>query len=101
MKLIDDTKKKKKLYSTNRWSKTGRMVHSATEKEIANYLDGKGIAYTIPTTAFRGQYYKNYKFRPDFLIEGVVIEYFGIKGNKGYDKTIELKKQNSGLNPWK
>ena len=57
-------------------------------------MDRNGIPYQRPTTAFRGKYYKNYKFIPDFLIEGVVIEYCGIKGNKNYDKTIELKKQN-------
>ena len=94
MSFIDNTKKKKKLYSINHLSRTGKKVHSATEEEIANYLDSNGIPYKKPTTAFRGQYYKNYRFVPDFLIDGVIVEYCGIKGNKNYDNTIELKKQN-------
>ena len=74
MKLIDDTKKKKKLYSKNLLSKTGKKMHSTREKEIADYLDRIGIPYERPTTASKGQYYKNHEFIPDFLIEGVVIE---------------------------
>lgn len=93
MKLIDDTKKKRKNYSINRFSKTGRIVHSNPEEEIADYLDRNGIPYQRPTTAFKGQYYKNFKFIPDFIIDNVVIEYFGIKGNKKYDDTIKLKQQ--------
>ncbi len=94
MKIIDDTRRRNKKYPFSRLSKSGKTVQSNSEQEIANYLDHHGIPYLKPKSAFKGQYYKNYGFVPDFLIDNVIIEFFGIKGDKNYDKTIDLKKQN-------
>jgi len=76
-----------------RESLNGEWVKSYGEKFIANLLFENGIAY---------RYEKNFKwngrnYQPDFTIEvrpgeGVVIEYFGLKGDQDYDEQSQAKR---------
>ncbi len=75
----------------------GDYVKSFGEKLIANILFENDIDY------FYEQYFPEKKidfdFRPDFTIRqkdkngGVIIEYFGIQGDKDYDKLAERKRE--------
>jgi len=69
-------------------SARGFPLRSRGEVLIANWLDARG---------YRWEYEARLGgFTPDFLLrdEGIVIEYFGMKGkNKKYDAKIDVKKR--------
>lgn len=70
----------------------GEYVKSYGEKFIANMLFENGIAYRYESNLkWNGRNY-----RPDFTIptkpgEGIVIEYFGLKGDPDYDEQSQAK----------
>ena len=71
----------------------GRHVKSFGEKVIANFLFEHDIKYYYEWTfKWDGRHYK-----PDFTIftgynRGIIIEYFGLKGNPDYDAMSEEKR---------
>ena len=80
-----------KRYSRQRkyCSRTGLLVRSPGELEIANFLDDQGIRFTYePPKSLAG-----YRWRPDFFLEdyGIYIEYFGMN-EKDYRKNAWKKR---------
>ena len=74
-------------------SLNGEYVKSYGEKSIANTLFENGISYRYESNLkWNGRNY-----RPDFTIpirpgEGIVIEYFGLKGDPDYDEQSQAKR---------
>jgi DNA helicase-4 len=74
-------------------SMRGEPIKSLGEKVIADFLFQKGIDYKYE------KYFKwNRPYRPDFTIEvgkdsGIIIEYFGMKGDPEYDQEILAKQE--------
>lgn len=71
----------------------GDYVKSYGEKVIANFL----FEHDIPYKYEKNHWWDGTNYRPDFTIEtapksGVIIEYFGLKGNVDYDKMSEEKR---------
>lgn len=79
-----------------RESLRGEFVKSYGEKVIADFLLEHGVAYRYE----RNHRWNGFNYRPDFTIfrktgrdpEGVVIEYFGLKGDADYDELSERKR---------
>ena len=70
-----------------------KYVKSFGEKVIANFLFEHGIEYKYE----RAFWWNGRKYRPDFTIptgnnRGVIIEYFGLKGDPEYDAMSEDKR---------
>jgi len=77
-----------------RESLKGDYVKSFGEKVIANALFEHGVEYWYERN-FR---WNSVNYRPDFTIPigpkgGVVIEYFGLKGDADYDKMSQVKRE--------
>ena len=71
----------------------GKYVKSFGEKVIANFLFEHGIKYRYE----QNFWWNGVNYRPDFTIFtgddcGVVIEYFGLKGDPDYDAMSEEKR---------
>ena len=71
----------------------GNYVKSFGEKTIANFLFEHDIKYKYE----KNFWWNGINYRPDFTIStgdnrGVVIEYFGLKGDPDYDKESEEKR---------
>ena len=71
----------------------GKHVKSSGEKMIANFLFEHNIKYRYE----RNFWWSGVNYRPDFTIftgynRGVIIEYFGLKGNPEYDAMSEEKR---------
>jgi DNA helicase IV len=69
------------------------QVKSHGEKVIANFLFEHNVDYRYE----QNFWWSGFNYRPDFTIytgdnEGVIIEYFGLKGDPDYDKQIEQKR---------
>lgn len=71
----------------------GEYVKSFGEKAIANFLFEHDIEYQYE----RNHWWDGRNYRPDFTIphgrHGVVVEYFGLLGNKGYDEEAQAKRR--------
>ncbi|GHU17902.1 hypothetical protein FACS189475_02490 [Betaproteobacteria bacterium] len=79
--------------SMKRESINGEYVKSYGEKIIANFLFEHNIAYKYEHNHWWGKI----NYRPDFTLfttdkSGVIIEYFGLKGDADYDKMSENKR---------
>lgn len=79
--------------SLPRESLRGEYVKSYGEKLIANFL----FEYDIPYKYERNYWWRNINYRPDFTIfktkkSGIIIEYFGLKGDPDYDEMSEEKR---------
>jgi DNA helicase-4 len=79
--------------SLPRESLRGDFVKSSGEKIIADFLFEHDIAYKYE----RNHWWSGINYRPDFTIfkgpeSGVVIEYFGLKGDEDYDEMTEKKR---------
>jgi len=66
-------------------AKDGHVCLSLGEKTIDDFLHSRGIAHE------KEPHYPEGNFRGDFLVDGVFIEYFGLKGNPDYDAKTRLK----------
>jgi len=71
----------------------GEFVKSYGEKVIANALFEHGVAYGYE----RSRRWNGVNYRPDFTIPnpnggGIVIEYFGLKGDPDYDEQAKAKR---------
>ena len=71
----------------------GEYVKSFGEKVIANFLFEHDIAYKYE----RNFWWSGINYRPDFTIfqtpkSGIIIEYFGLKGDTDYDEMSEQKR---------
>ena len=71
----------------------GEYVKSFGEKVIANFLFEHDIAYKYE----RNFWWSGINYRPDFTIfqtpkSGIIIEYFGLKGDSDYDEMSEQKR---------
>ena len=71
----------------------GQYVKSDGEKAIANFLFEHGIEYKYERTFW----WDRRPYRPDFTIstgdnQGVIIEYFGLKGFSDYDEMSDEKR---------
>ena len=71
----------------------GEYVKSFGEKAIANFLFEHGIAYKYE----HNHWWSGINYRPDFTIlktqkRGVIIEYFGLKGDRDYDEMSDRKR---------
>ena len=80
--------------SLPRESLDGKRVKSYGEKIIANFLFEHDIRYKYE----RNYWWDDINYRPDFTIfktskSGVIIEYFGLKGEAGYDEMSEDKRK--------
>ena len=78
----------------------GKYVKSSPEKVIANFLFEHGIEYKYEWN-FR---WNSINYRPDFTIftgenRGVIIEYFGLRGDPDYDAMSEEKRNYWRNNP--
>ena len=78
--------------SLPRESLGGEYVKSYGEKAIADFLFEHDIAYRYE----RNHWWSDINYRPDFTIfktpkSGVIIEYFGLKGDADYDKMSNEK----------
>ncbi|MBE9029223.1 UvrD-helicase domain-containing protein [filamentous cyanobacterium LEGE 11480] len=72
----------------------GDYVKSFGEKTIANFLFEHGIEYKYESNFW----WDGRNYRPDFTIhtgkkEGVIIEYFGLKGEPDYDEMSQKKRK--------
>ena len=72
----------------------GKYLKSFGEKLIADFLFEHSVEYYYERTFF----WNNIKYQPDFTVlngtsSGVIIEYFGLVGDPGYDREI-IKKRN-------
>lgn len=72
----------------------GEIVKSHGEKMIGDFL----FEHDVPYRYERNHYWNGINYRPDFTIPktsdtGVVIEYFGLKGDDDYDEASERKRQ--------
>jgi hypothetical protein len=65
----------------------GHVCLSLGEKTIDDYLSSHGIPHEIEP------HYPEGNYRADFLVNGVFIEYFGLKGNPEYDAKTKLKQR--------
>ncbi|GHU07003.1 hypothetical protein AGMMS50225_03230 [Betaproteobacteria bacterium] len=79
--------------SMQRESINGEHVKSYGEKIIANFLFEHNIAYKYE----QNHCWSGINYRPDFTIfttdkSGVIIEYFGLKGDPDYDKMSDDKR---------
>jgi len=72
----------------------GEYVKSYGEKVIADFLFEHNIAYKYE----RNHWWSDINYRPDFTIfktpkSGVIIEYFGLKGDADYDEMSDAKRK--------
>jgi DNA helicase-4 len=72
----------------------GEYVKSFGEKIIADFLFEHNINYKYE----RSFWWSGVNYRPDFTIftgdnQGIIIEYFGLKGDPDYDKMSDRKRQ--------
>lgn len=88
-----DTYEIKTVSAKRHKSKCGHTCHSIRELEICNYLLHRGIHHAKPKSARKGEYYRGHRFVPDWVIDGVVVEYFGLKGEEDYDKKSKIKRK--------
>ncbi len=80
--------------SLPRESLKGEYLKSFGEKVIANFLFEHDISYKYE----RNFWWSGINYRPDFSIptgedQGLIIEYFGLKGDTDYDEISEKKRQ--------
>lgn len=80
--------------SLPRESVGGDYVKSYGEKIIANFLFEHDIAYKYE----RNHWWGGINYRPDFTIfvtpkSGLIIEYFGLRGDPDYDEMSESKRE--------
>jgi hypothetical protein len=68
-------------------AKDGHVCLSLGEKTIDDFLSSRGIAHEKEPP------YPERNFRADFLVDGVFIEYFGLKGDPDYDTKTRLKQR--------
>ncbi|MBN2266762.1 MAG: hypothetical protein JW725_00275 [Candidatus Babeliaceae bacterium] len=68
-------------------AKDGHVCLSIGEKTIDDFLYANGITHN------KEPYYPEGKYRADFDVNGVFIEYFGLAGNPDYDKKTKLKQK--------
>jgi hypothetical protein len=66
-------------------AKDGHVCFSLGEKTIDDLLCSMGVAH------IKEPMYPASKFRADFEVDGVFIEYFGLSGDPEYDKKTEAK----------
>ena len=72
----------------------GDYVKSHGEKVIANFLFEHGVDYKYE----RNHWWNGLNYRPDFTIPrsgtgDVIVEYFGLQGDPGYDANTENKRE--------
>lgn len=65
----------------------GHICLSMAEKSIDDYLYHNNIKHEKEPRYPEGNY------RGDFLINGIFVEYFGLVGDKEYDKKIKIKRK--------
>ncbi|WP_139557983.1 UvrD-helicase domain-containing protein [Methylotetracoccus oryzae] len=75
-------------------SLAGEYVKSYGEKVIADFL----FEHDIPYKYERNHWWSGINYRPDFTVfkapkSGVIIEYFGLKGDADYDDMSEKKRE--------
>ena len=75
-------------------SLNGEMVKSFGEKRLANFLFEHDIAYRYE----QNHWWNGTNYRPDFTLykapnQGVIIEYFGLAGQPGYDDMSAKKRR--------
>jgi len=80
--------------SLPRESLGGEYVKSYGEKIIADFLFEHDIAYKYE----RNHWWSGVNYRPDFTLfitpkSGVIIEYFGVRGDPDYDEMSERKRK--------
>jgi hypothetical protein len=68
-------------------AKDGHVCLSLGEKTIDDFLHSRGIGHE------KEPHYPEGNFRADFLVDGVFIEYFGLKGDPEYDAKTRLKQR--------
>ena len=68
-------------------AKDGHICLSLGEKTIDDFLYQEGLDHQIEPP------YPEGNFRADFLVNGVLVEYFGLKGNPDYDAKTEMKRR--------
>lgn len=83
--LEDGTRKTSR--GTTCVAKDGHVCLSLAEKTMDDFLYNHGIPHT------REPRYPGSNFRADFEIKGNYIEYFGLAGNREYDKKIKAKEK--------
>lgn len=83
--LIDGTRETAR--GTQTYANDGHLCLSLGEKTIDDYLHLMNIPHE------REVYYPGTRYRTDFVVENVFIEYFGLAGNTQYDLKIQEKKK--------
>jgi hypothetical protein len=68
-------------------AKDGHICLSIGEKTIDDFLYAHGIVHE------KEPYYPEGKYRADFEVDGIFIEYFGLTGNPEYDKKTKEKQR--------
>ena len=68
-------------------AKDGHVCLSLGEKTIDDFLSSRGIAHG------REPPYPEGELRADFLVDGVLVEYFGLKGDPDYDTKTKRKQR--------
>lgn len=84
--MVDDLESKLK-------GKTSDSFKSLAERKIADFLDRSGIRYTYEPGILVMDRNKPKIWHPDFYLPefGVYLEYYGLAGNREYDKGITKK----------
>lgn len=81
--LADDTRPTSR--GTHCIAKDGHVCLSLVEKQIDDWLYDQGISHE------REPIYPDGKFRADFKANDILIEYFGLTGETGYDEKTKKK----------
>lgn len=83
--LIDGTRETSRGIQT--FAKDGHLCLSLGEKTIDDYLYSRNIPH------LREIYYPGTRYRTDFVVDNIFIEYFGLAGNKDYDIKSQEKRK--------
>ena len=84
--ILEDGTRRASL-GTQCLAKDGHICLSLGEKTIDDLLHSRGIAHE------KEPHYPEGNFRADFLVDGIFIEYFGLKGDSDYDAKTRLKQR--------
>ncbi len=84
--LLEDGARRTGL-GTQCLARDGHMCFSLGEKTIDDLLFALGIPHE------REPFYPEGNYRADFLVNGVLVEYFGLAGDAEYDAKTKKKKQ--------
>lgn len=75
-------------------ARDGHECRSLEERQIDDWLCDEGIPHTIePPYPYHSELNPNERSRADWEVEGVFIEYWGLVGDREYDRRMRVKRE--------